>query len=212
MTDAVEDAAAAGLGGSLGVGRQRALIIVDPARAYIDLDCPLYAGVEAAVEKMKALRVAADEAGVPVIVTRLDLDPSGRQGGVFHRKVPALRWFATDLPSGQYIEGLAPRDRTEELPKRYPSAFAGTTLAATFTAMGVDALIIAGLTTSGCIRATATDAMQNGFIPIVVSDAVGDRLPQLHDANIFDIQAKIGEVVDSRAAIDLLERSACEQQ
>jgi maleamate amidohydrolase len=90
-----------------------------------------------------------------------------------------------------------------EVVKQYPSAFAGTSLAATLTGLGVDTVIITGFSTSGCIRATATDAMQSGFIPVVVADAVGDRLPAPHEANLFDIQAKIGEVVSTAAALEL---------
>jgi maleamate amidohydrolase len=79
--------------------------------------------------------------------------------------------------------------------KQYASAFFGTTLASTLTAMGVDTLLIAGVSTSGCIRATALDACQHGFIPWVVRDAVGDRHPAPHEANLFDLQAKYAEVV-----------------
>ena len=87
--------------------------------------------------------------------------------------------------------------------KQYASAFFGTTLASTLTALGVDTLLIAGVSTSGCIRATALDACQHGFIPLVVRDAVGDRHPAPHEANLFDLQAKYAEVVslDTVAAL-----------
>lgn len=203
-----EDYAAAGLQGSLPLGGRPALVVVDPARVYTEPDCPLYAGVEDAVEVMRTVLRRARAAGIPVVVTRVEHDPSGRNGGVFVRKVPALRWFAADSPYAGYIDGLAPVDGDIELVKQYPSAFAHTNLAATLTALGVDTLLIVGLTTSGCIRATATDAMQHGFVPVVVGDAVGDRLSGPHEANLFDIQAKIGEVVPSSAVLDLLEARA----
>lgn len=203
MSDSV-DYAEAGLQGRLTPGSRPALVIVDPCQAYTDPDCPLYAGVEEAVEQMRGMRAAADAAGVPVIITRVLHEPGGRDGGVFVRKVPALKWFAPDSPFSGYIEGLAPGEGDIEIVKQYPSAFAGTSLAATLASLRIDTLVIVGLTTSGCIRATATDCMQAGFIPVVVRDAVGDRLPGPHEANLFDIQAKIGEVVTLAEACAIL--------
>jgi maleamate amidohydrolase len=204
VTSADQDYAAAGLGGSLSVGSRPALVVVDPARAYTDPGCPLYAGVEEPVEIMRDVLAQARAAGIPVVVTRVEHDPSGRNGGVFVRKVPAVRWFAPESPFAGYIDGLAPTGEEIEIVKQYPSAFAHTSLGATLTALHVDTVVIIGLTTSGCIRATATDAMQHGFLPVVVGDAVGDRLPGPHEANLFDIQAKIGEVVSSSAVAGLL--------
>ncbi|MET4637294.1 isochorismatase family protein [Mycetocola sp. 2940] len=200
----VSDYEAAGLQGKLQAGERLALIIVDPAEAYVNPECPLYAGVEDAAEGMRRMRQVATDAGIPVIITRVEHDPAGLNGGVFIKKVPALKWFEPDSAFSGYIEGLAPDGSDIEIVKQYPSAFAHTSLQAMLTAMKVDTLIITGLSTSGCIRATATDAMQNGFIPIVVADAVGDRLPGPHEANLFDIQAKIGEVVSGEAAAALM--------
>lgn len=197
MTDSTDDYTAAGLQGSLPLGSHPALVLVDPARAYTDPECSLYAGVEEPVRVMGRVLGWARTAGVPVVITRVEHDPTGRTGGIFTRKVPALRNFAPESPFSAYIEGLAPIEGDIEIVKQYPSAFANTHLAATLRALGVDTAVVIGLTTSGCIRATATDAMQNGFIPVVVEDAVGDRLPGPHEANLFDIRAKIGEVVDS---------------
>lgn len=204
MSSNQTDYTRAGFQGVLEPGSAPALIIVDPAEAYVNPACPLYAGVEDAVEQMRVVRAAAVEAGIPVIITRVAHDPTGRDGGIFVRKVPALRWFTPDSPFSAYIGGLAPGAGDIEIVKQYASAFAGTSLAATLAAMRIDTLIITGLSTSGCIRATATDAMQGGFIPIVVADAVGDRLPEPHEANLFDIQAKIGEVVSTDAAITIM--------
>lgn len=198
------DYADAGLQGSLQPGAAPALIVVDPAEAYTDPACPLYAGVEDAVEQMKAVLAAARAAGIPVVITRVQHDPTGRDGGIFVRKVPALKWFAPESPYSGYIPGLEPVDGDIEIVKQYPSAFANTSLAATLAALRVDTLIITGLTTSGCIRATATDAMQSGFLPFVVGDAVGDRQEEPHRANLFDIQAKIGEVVSTEHALELI--------
>ncbi|MFE7276024.1 isochorismatase family protein [Streptomyces sp. NPDC057623] len=189
-----DDYERAGLGGHLAPGASPALLLVDPARAYVEPDCPLYAGVEPAVEAMRALLATARRARIPVVVTCVRFRSDGRDGGVFFRKVPTLRVFAEGSPYGDFIEGLAPAPDELTVTKQYPSAFFGTALAASLTAHRVDTLLIGGLTTSGCVRATALDAMQHGFVPVVVEEAVGDRDPGVHAANLFDIRHKIGEV------------------
>lgn len=208
MTSAKEDYGAAGLMGTLPLGDRFALVIVDPCQAYTDPGCPLYAGVERPVKVMRRVLTQARAADIPVVITRVEHDASGRNGGVFVRKVPALRWFGPESPYSGYIDGLDPVDGDIEIVKQYPSAFAHTSLASTLTSLNVDTLLIAGLTTSGCIRATATDAMQCGFVPVVVEDAVGDRLPGPHEANLFDIRTKIGEVITSTEVARLLEASS----
>jgi nicotinamidase-related amidase len=95
---------------------------------------------------------------------------------------------------GAFAEGLEPLPDEPVITKQYASAFFGTSLASTLTAMGIDTVLIAGLSTSGCVRASTVDAVQHGFIPVVVRDAVGDRDPGPHEANLFDLQAKYAEV------------------
>jgi len=192
--NAAADYAAAGYTGGLEPGARPALIIVDPVIAYIDKTCGLYAGVEAPVEQMKVLAAAARDAGVPVYITTVVLAPDGSDAGVFFRKVPALAAFLPSSPYGAFIDGLAPLPGDTLITKQYPSAFFGTSLASNLVARGIDTAVIAGLSTSGCVRASAIDAMQNGFIPIIVEDAVGDRLPEVHAANIFDLGMKTGEI------------------
>ncbi|MDX2542811.1 isochorismatase family protein [Streptomyces sp. WI04-05B] len=193
---AEEDYRRAGLAGGLTPGTSPALLLVDPARAYVDPACPLYAGAgaEGAAEAMRELLSVTRGAGIPVIVTRVVLRPDGSDGGVFFRKVPSLRAFVEGSPYGEFIEGLAPDPGDLMVTKQYPSAFFGTPLSTYLTSHGIDTLLIAGLTTSGCVRATALDAMQHGFVPVVVEEAVGDRDAGVHAANLFDIRHKIGEV------------------
>ena len=105
---------------------------------------------------------------------------------------------------GAWATGLEPADDELVISKQYPSAFFGTSLASTLTAKGVDTLIITGLTTSGCVRATCVDCISHGFIPIIVSDACGDRHEDPHNASIFDMNAKYGDVVGQAEAIEFL--------
>ncbi|MCH9696012.1 MAG: isochorismatase family protein [Gammaproteobacteria bacterium] len=204
MTKELNENYAGAFDGSLGFGEKPALILVDLVRAYFDADSPLYAGVEAALASAIRIRDAARTAGVPVIYTNVVYKPDGSDGGMFFRKVPALSAFVTGNPLGDWPEGLAPSDDERVISKQFASAFFGTSLAQELTESGIDTLIITGVSTSGCIRATCIDAISSGFIPIVVSDACGDRHQAPHDANLFDMNAKYGDVVDEASVLDYL--------
>lgn len=191
------------LWGSLVPGRSPALLLVDPVVAYVDPLSPFYAGSHPAGH-LRRLLAAARAARIPVCITRVLHHKNGIDGGLFARKIPALKLLAADSPLGVYADGLEPVDDDVEITKQYPSAFAHTPLAATLTAMGADTVIIGGFSTSGCIRATATDAMQSGFVPLVAREAVGDCDLAAHRANLIDIQTKIGEVVTVGDIIGML--------
>ena len=188
--------------GSLHWGRRPAVLVVDFLNAYTTPGSPLYApDVAVAVQATVPLLQAARAAAVPVIYTRVLYHPNGLDGGLFVQKVPVLRAMVEGNPMAELVPELPPAPGDLILVKQYASAFFGTHLAATLTAAGVDTLVIAGCSTSGCIRATAVDAMQHGFRPVVVRDCVGDRAREPHEANLFDIQAKYGEVVPSSAVL-----------
>lgn len=187
--------------GHLPFGRKPALLIVDFVVAYLDPASPLYAGVEDALASNERLLAAARRAGIPVLFTNVEYSPGGADGGVFYRKVPALKLFERGSPMGAFPASLQPQAGELVITKQYASSFFGTTLAATLTAMGVDTLLITGLSTSGCVRATALDACQHGFLPFVVREACGDRHPGPHEANLFDLQAKYAEVISETEAI-----------
>jgi maleamate amidohydrolase len=186
-----------GFGKRLGFGQRPALLVIDFVRAYLVKESPLYAGVEAAQAGAVTLLGAARAAGIPIVHTNVVYQPGGRDGGVFFRKVPALASFEAgahpDLAA--FAAGLEPLPGETVISKQYASAFFGTSLASTLTALGVDTVLIAGLSTSGCVRASAVDCCQHGFIPVVVAEAVGDRAAGPHEANLFDIHAKYGDVV-----------------
>jgi maleamate amidohydrolase len=198
MADSLEhNYASGGFGRALEPGSRPALVVVDFVMAYLQPGSPLYAGVEAARDACAVLLRAARQAGIPVLHTNVRYQADGRDGGVFFRKLPALACFAegADPALGRFDPALEPAPGETVITKQYASAFFGTSLASTLTAARVDTLLIAGVSTSGCVRATALDACQHGFVPWVVRDAVGDRHPAPHEANLFDLQAKYAEVV-----------------
>jgi len=194
------DYAAAGFGGALGFGERPALILIDMAMAYFEPTSPLYAAVEPVLEACIPLAQAARGAGIPVIFTRVDY-AHPLDGGLFRRKIAALSCFESGNPLADFHDRLRPQPGDMVLTKQYPSAFFGTTLASTLAATRADSLLITGLSTSGCVRATAVDTLCHGFIPLVVRDCVGDRSAAVHAANLFDIEAKTADLVSSAEVI-----------
>ena len=190
--------------GHLAFGNRPALLIVDFVMAYLDPASSLYAGVEAALASNERLLAAAHQAGVPVIFTNVEYEPGGTNGGLFYQKIPALKAFDKGSPLGRFPDSLMPGPNDLVVTKQYASAFFGTGLAETLRTMGVDTLVITGLSTSGCVRATALDALQSGFAPFVVREACGDRHAAPHDANLFDLQAKYAEVISEATALEHL--------
>lgn len=206
--DLDRDYAGAGFGGRLPFGRRPAVIVVDFVRAYLDPSSPLYAGVESAFESARRVVHAARAARVPVVFTGVRFVPGGVDGGVFYRKVPSLRLFDAGSPMGDYVDGLAPAAGEPLVLKQGASAFFGTSLAPMLTSWGIDTVVVVGVSTSGCVRATAVDACQHGFVPFVVRDAVGDRDPRPHEASLFDLQAKYAEVIGETEAVGRIAASA----
>lgn len=190
--------------GHLAFGQRPALLIVDFAMAYLDPASPLFAGAEAALASNVRLLAAARGAGVPVIFTRVEYTPGGANGGLFYRKIPALKVFDAGSPLGEFPASLQPEAGEAVVTKQFASAFFGTSLAAILSDKGIDTLLITGMSTSGCVRATALDALQHGFAPFVISDACGDRHAAPHSANLFDLQAKYAEVISEEQAISFL--------
>lgn len=198
-----ENYAKGGFGHRLVLGRRPALLVIDFVEAYLAAGSPLYAGVEPVRDAAIRLLEGARDRRVPILHTCVEYEPGGRDGGVFFRKVPALRCFERGLHPdlAAFAAGLEPAAGETVIRKQYASAFFATSLASTLTAMQIDTVLIAGLSTSGCVRASAVDCCQHGFIPVVVRDAVGDRAEGPHEANLFDLQAKYAEVVSLADAL-----------
>lgn len=203
-----ENYARAGFGGRLSFGARPALLIIDAVEAYVRPDAPLYADQDGALESLVGLADAARGSGTPIVFTNVVYQAGGLDGGVFYRKVPALKLFDRGSVLAAFPARLTPQPGEIVVSKQYASAFFGTSLASTLRALGVDTVVIGGYSTSGCVRASALDALQHGFIPFVVREACGDRAPGPHEANLFDLQAKYAEVIGVEEAKRLMSTAA----
>lgn len=204
MSDELSENYKRAFGRRVGFGQRPALILIDLVRGYYDPECDLYMGSSASLESALRVREAASAAGVPVILTNVVYHPSAIDGGRFFEKSKPLRYFIQGHPMAAWPDGLVPRPEELIISKQYPSAFFGTSLASTLTAMGVDSVLLTGVSTSGCVRATCVDAMSHGFRTMVIADACGDRHPDPHNANLFDMEAKYADVVSETETIAYL--------
>ena len=195
----------AGLGQAFRLGSRPAVLVIDFSCGFTDPECALGADMTPQVEATRRLLDAARAKGLPVVFTTIGFEPSLKDGGLWLQKVPTLG----DLQvGGRWVE-IDPRlERREDetiVLKKGASAFFGTNLASILISQRVDAVILCGATTSGCIRATAIDLLQYGFPTIVPRECVGDRAQAPHEANLFDIQAKYANVVPLEDALAYVE-------
>lgn len=199
---------AAAYGNKVGYGKKPALILIDFVEAYYDKSCPLYADVEDALASAIRVLDAARKAGILVVYTNVVYHKSGVNGGRFFEKILPLEHLVEGSPMGAWAGELSPQEDELVISKQYPSAFFGTSLSSTLTAAGVDSVILTGLTTSGCVRASCVDAISSGFIPTVVAEACGDRHEDPHNANLFDMNAKYADVISEEETIAYLQSLA----
>jgi nicotinamidase-related amidase len=181
--------------GSVGLGSHPAVLVVDFSCGFTDPACGLGSELSAEVEATRRLLDRARERRLPVIFTTVGYDDSLADAGIWPQKMPGLadlklgsRWVEID-------ERLGRREDEPVVVKKGASAFFGTNLTALLAARGVDSVILCGATTSGCVRATAVDLVQNGYATVVPRECVGDRENDPHEANLYDIQTKYGEVL-----------------
>jgi len=191
--------------GHLGFGKRPALLIVDFINAYITEGAPLYApAVVTAVNETVDLLALSREKNIPVLYTKVLYNKNFRDGGIFIQKVPVLKTMVEGEPLAEIVPELPPVDSDIIIVKQYASAFFGTSLAATLTSLGVDTILLTGCSTSGCVRASAVDGMQYGFRVIVPKECVGDRHQGPHEANLFDINSKYGDVIEKKEVMEYL--------
>ena len=187
-----------------GYGTRPALLIVDFIKGFTDPGTGLGGDYGAELTVTAKLLAEFRARALPVFFTTVAYEPHLRDGGQFVAKVPALSILVKGSTWVNVDERIHPRPSEQVVLKKYASAFFDTRLDMELRGLGVDTVVIVGCTTSGCIRASAIDSMQNGFQTVVVRDAVGDRAETPHEVNLFDIDAKYGDVVSSRDVLEYL--------
>lgn len=185
-----------GFGVTIGFGERPALIVIDMIKGFTDASMPLGANLDSQLKAHHPLLDAAHTRGIPVIFsTVIYNDHDQKDAGLWGIKMKGSLTLKVGTPAVEVDPRLDMRPTDSLLVKKYASCFFGTDLVSRLMNLRVDTLIITGCTTSGCVRATAVDAVQNGFRPMVVREAVGDRSKAAHDQSLFDLNAKYADVV-----------------
>jgi len=186
-----------------GMGQRPALIVVDVVVGFTDPACPLGSEADAVVQANVDLMNAFHQAQMPVVLTTV-VYHNEEQASVFRARVPALNLLTPDSQWVQFDPRLPIVETDLQLEKRHASSFHGTDLNNWLRANHVDTVVVTGLTTSGCVRATAVDGLQNNYRVLVPREACGDRDEQAHEANLYDLNAKYADVVSLREVLDSL--------
>jgi maleamate amidohydrolase len=198
-----------GFSGRVGFGERPAVLVIDLARAWTEPfpASPLGSGLSAVIQQIcKILRVAR-QIPLPVFFTTMEFDADGRDAGaVVALKTPHIAINARGSEWNQLHPALERQPHEVLIAKQRASAFHGTTLLSQLIAQSIDTLIVTGCSTSGCIRATAQDGFDYDFHVIVPREAVGDRSPSAHEANLFDIDARLGDVLPVEHVLRHLEQ------
>jgi maleamate amidohydrolase len=195
-----------GFGQRIGFGLRPALLVIDMINAFTDPSMPLGANLDAQIAVINRLLLAAHARDVPVIFSTVSYDDFlQKDAGIWALKQSGVSTLAAGSAGVLVDRRLDKRQSDGLLVKKYASCFFGTDLVSRLVAQGVDTLIIAGCTTSGCVRASAVDACQNGFRPMVVREAVGDRSETAHAQSLFDLDAKYADVVTLQDTLSYLQ-------
>ena len=184
-----------GLGGTSGIGRKCALILVDFVNGFVDVDQLGGPHIQAAADQTVALLAYFRAQGLPIVHTRVVFSSDGADVNIFALRVPPLQKLTEEANASQIVSQLEPLGGEWVIRKQSASAFFETGLAGWLLQRGVDTAVITGCTTSGCVRASVVDAMQHNLRTLVISDCVGDRALEPHAANLFDMQQKYADVM-----------------
>ncbi|MDI2125960.1 isochorismatase family protein [Yinghuangia seranimata] len=204
----------AGFGAEVRRGTRPAVVVVDLTRGFTEPGYPTGADLTDEVAATGDLLAAARRAGAPVVFTAIAYTPAEADGHavVWLDKAPGMRALREGSDAVALDPRLPMRESDHLVVKKGASAFFGTGLAALLSGMGTDTVLVCGATTSGCVRATAVDAVQSGFPVLVPAECVGDRARAPHDAALFDIQAKYGDVVTLADAVAYLDGLAARDE
>lgn len=198
----------AGFGRRVVRGAKPAVVVVDLTNGFTDRTQPTGADLDDVVAQTRLLLDTARGAGIPVFFTTIAFDRGRLESSAWLRKATGMAALLEGSPLVDVDTRLGQRDDEALITKHGASAFFGTDLAALLTARGVDTVLITGATTSGCVRATAVDAVQSGFTVLVPRECVGDRARGPHEANLFDIDEKYGDVIDVDDAVQYVQSAA----
>jgi maleamate amidohydrolase len=185
-------------------GTRPAVVVVDFTRGFTEAQYATGTDLTAEVLATARLLEAARERRLPIVFTLIAYAANGLDGGAWLQKAPGLGILREGTPLAELDPRLPRAPEDTIISKKGASAFFGTNLAAVLAAQRVDTVLLCGATTSGCVRASAVDSVQSGFTTLVARDCVGDRAPGPHEANLFDIQAKYGDVISLEDALGYL--------
>ncbi len=203
--DSAEFFTARGFGRRIGFGARPALLTIDFQNGFCDPQLPLGAALDHEVEQTCVLLEAARRARIPIVFTVASFDQADlSDAGVWALKQAGIASLMASTSAVELDARLARRPNEHLITKKYASSFFGTDLSSRLTSAGVDTVLITGCTTSGCVRATAVDAVQLGFRPIVVREAVGDRSPAAHEQSLLDLDFKYADVVGAAQTLDYI--------
>jgi maleamate amidohydrolase len=196
-----------GFGQRIGFGERPALVIIDLVKAFTDEKAMLGANLDKEIAAVTPLLAVAHARGIPVIFTTVRYDDADlKDAGIWALKQKGVTTLTGEGKGWEVDPRLDFRKTDTLLFKKYASCFFGTDLVPRLLAHRVDTLIFTGCTTSGCVRASAVDACQNGFRPMVVREAVGDRSAAAHAQSLFDLDAKYADVIGLEDALGYLNK------
>lgn len=197
--DAKSYYASHGIGGRVGFGTRPALLVIDMQNDFLDPGGHLDMGPEArgVIPQIARVVEAARRAGIPIVYTAQTHRPDFADGPRWVDKFTGFKQggLREGTRGVQIVDELAPRPGERVIKKLRPSGFFATEMDLYLRSLGVDTTILVGCTTSGCVRATALDAFSYNYRVIVPRECVADRAKQPHEANLFDIEMKLGDVV-----------------
>jgi maleamate amidohydrolase len=201
--------AARGFGKRVGFGNRSALIVIDIVNAFTDDSMPLGANLDKEIEQTNRLIDEAHAQNLPVIYSTVAYDEDDfKDAGIWALKQDGLSTLKAGTPAVEPDSRLHREPSDLIISKKYASCFYGTDLVSRLNARHVDTLILTGCTTSGCVRSTAVDALQNGYRPIVARDAVGDRSAAAHQQSLFDLDQKYADVMNVEEILAVLRTHA----
>jgi maleamate amidohydrolase len=205
--------ASRGFGLRMGFGERPAVVVIDFMNGFTDASMPLGANLDREIEATRQVLAAARQSQTPIYYTAcIYEEPDFADAGVWRLKQSGIRSLGAGTPAVELDSRLERRSDEAVIVKKYASAFFGTDFITRLNARRVDTLIVTGCTTSGCVRATAVDALQLGLRPVVVREAVGDRAEAPHRQSLFDLEQKYADVVSLAEVVDYLTSRVAERE